>query len=316
MKHQNFASFLTDTPSHEINNTLLVNADCFNWLEQIPSESIHAVVTDPPYGVKEYELEQLQKKANGSGGTWRIPPDFDGSKRAPLPRFTALSTREIEILRDFFSHWSELILRVLKPGGHLFIASNAYLSQIVFSAVAASGIEFRGEVIRLVRTMRGGDRPKNAEAEYDGVCTLPRGCYEPWGLFRKPMPPKMTVKDCLDKFQTGGLRRMTDGKPFNDVIESTRTPKKEKEIANHPSLKPQSFLRQIVYASLPLGEGLVLDPFMGSGSTIAAAASHGYSAIGVERHQEYYQLSIDAIPKLRDLPITLPGITQLTLPLE
>jgi len=198
----------------------------------------------------------------------------------------------------------------------LFIASNAYLSQIVFSAVAASGIEFRGEIIRLVRTMRGGDRPKNAEAEYDGVCTLPRGCYEPWGLFRKPMPPKMTVKDCLDKFQTGGLRRMTDGKPFNDVIESTRTPKKEKEIANHPSLKPQSFLRQIVYASLPLGEGLVLDPFMGSGSTIAAAASHGYSAIGVERHQEYYQLSIDAIPKLRDLPITLPGITQLTLPLK
>ncbi|GAB4287517.1 MAG: hypothetical protein Fur0025_21030 [Oscillatoriaceae cyanobacterium] len=48
------------------------------------------------------------------------------------------------------------------------------------------------------------------------------------------------------------------GNPFNDVIFSERTPKQEREIANHPSLKPQSFLRQVVYAALPLGEGILL----------------------------------------------------------
>jgi hypothetical protein len=37
------------------------------------------------------------------------------------------------------------------------------------------------------------------------------------------------------------------------------TPQKEREIANHPSLKPQSFLRQVVYAALPLGEGVIVD---------------------------------------------------------
>ncbi len=72
-------------------------------------------------------------------------------------------------------------------------------------------------------------------------------------------------------------------------------------MAEHPSLKPQSFLRQIVHASLPLGAGIVLDPFMGSGSTIAAAEAIGYSAIGVEKCREYYSMSLQAIPSLSSL---------------
>jgi site-specific DNA-methyltransferase (adenine-specific) len=60
-------------------------------------------------------------------------------------------------------------------------------------------------------------------------------------------------------------------------------------------------LRQIVYASLPLGEGIVLDPFMGSGSTVAAAEAVGYSCIGIERHEEYYTMSRQAIPALAHL---------------
>ena len=162
-------------------------------------------------------------------------------------------------------------------------------------------MEFRGQVIRLVRTLRGGDRPKNAEEEFPDVCTLPRGGYEPWGIFRKPLPEGMRVSDCLRKYQTGGLRRKPNGAPFEDVIDSERTPQQEREIADHPSLKPQSFLRQIVYASLPLGEGIVVDPFMGSGSTVAAAEAIGYSCIGVERHPEYYAMSIRAIPLLSGL---------------
>jgi site-specific DNA-methyltransferase (adenine-specific) len=108
----------------------------------------------------------------------------------------------------------------------------------------------------------------------------------------------MKVSDCLKTFQTGGLRRKPDGTPFEDVIENERTPQKEREIADHPSLKPQSFLRQIVYAALPLGEGIILDPFMGSGSTIAAAEAVGYSCIGIERYEKYYKMALNAIPKL------------------
>src|SRR5262249_50912302 len=184
----------------------------------------------------------------------------------------------------FFAEWAKVVLHALRPGGHVFIASNTFLSQLVFSALIDGGLEFRGQLIRLVRTLRGGDRPKNAEQEFPGVSSMARGCYEPWGILRKPMPPKMKVSDCLREFQTGGLRRTRDNKPFNDVILSERTPRRERNIANHPSIKPQAFLRQIVYVALPLGEGIIADPFMGSGSTVAAAEAVGLPCIGVERH--------------------------------
>jgi site-specific DNA-methyltransferase (adenine-specific) len=293
--------FALDYESDLFTTSITIYADCFEWMRRIPTDSIHAIVTDPPYGVKEYDFDQLEKRTNGSGGIWRIPPSFDGHQRSPLPRFTALDAEERKRILAFFREWATLALRILRPGGHVFLASNAFLSQIVFGSIADAGFEFRGQIIRLVQTLRGGDRPKNAEQEYPDVCSMPRGCYEPWGLFRKPLLNGMRVSDCLKKFQTGGLRRKPDGAPFEDVISSERTSQRERNIADHPSLKPQSFLRQIVYASLPLGEGIVVDTFMGSGSTVAATEALGYSAIGVERVKEYYAMSQKAIPALAKL---------------
>lgn len=276
----------------------IVHADCFEWLSRLPENALHAVVTDPPYGVREYDDHELEKRASGKGGIWRLPPAFDGSVRAPLPRFTALDTKDRKRLSLFFAEWSRLTLRALRPGGHVLIATNAFIAALLYEALVQGGLEFRGQIIRQVRTMRGGDRPKNAEDEFPDVSSLPRGCYEPWGLFRKPIPAKMTVGECLRQFQTGGLRRLPNNNPFEDVIASERTPRLERDIANHPSLKPQSFMRQVVYAALPLGKGIIADPFMGSGSTIAAAEAMGLHAIGVERYLDYFSMAANAIPEL------------------
>ena len=284
--------------SHTFKQSLLVHADCFDWLERVPDNVLHAIVTDPPYGVKEYETNQLEKRSNGNGGVWRIPPKFDGNIRAPIPRFTALNNVDREAIRQFFLQWGRMAVRVLRPGGHVFLAANTFLSQIVFAAVVEEGLEYRGMIIREVRTLRGGDRPKNAEAEFQDVCSLPRGCYEPWGLFRKALPRGMTVSDCLREYQTGGLRRKLDGRPFEDVIRNERTPRRERNIADHPSLKPQTFLRKMVYAALPLGEGVIVDPFMGSGSTVAAAEAMNLACIGVERHTRYFDMAVNAVPRL------------------
>lgn len=298
-----------DFPNSQIGSSQLIRADCFEWLERVPSDTIHAVVTDPPYGVKEYERDQLIKRSNGKGGIWRIPPSFDGSNRQPLPRFTALCEAERALLREFFLKWGTLVLNALRPGGHVFIATNAFVSQLVFSALVESGLEFRGELIRLVRTLRGGDRPKNAEAEFSGVSSMAKGCYEPWGILRKPLLPGMRVSDCLRDFQTGGLRRYLNDKPFEDVIVSERTPRRERNIADHPSLKPQSLMRRLVFASLPLGEGIVVDPFAGAGSTVAAANAIGLNGIGIERDQEFFDMATKAVPRLSKL--RLPDIDPL-----
>lgn len=297
------APLALDYVSLALGRSRILHADCFEWLGRLPESSLHAIVTDPPYGVKEYGFDQIDKRANGNGGIWRIPPSFDGHTRSPLPRFTALNTKERKQIQQFFTEWARCAVHALRPGAHIFLATNAFLSQLVVGALIEGGLEFRGELIRLVRTFRGGDRPKNAEEEFPGVSSLPRACYEPWGILRKPMLPGMRVSDCLREFQTGGLRRTPDDKPFGDVIVSGRTSQREKEIASHPTLKPQSLMRQIVHACLPLGIGVVADCFMGSGSTIAAAEAIGYRAIGCERFADYFEMSREAIPQLATLKI-------------
>ncbi|MGE2495901.1 hypothetical protein ACMFBQ_22435 (plasmid) [Enterobacter hormaechei] len=143
--------------------------DAIEWLKRQKDNSIHAVVTDPPYGLVEYTKQQTEKLRAGKGGIWRKPPSFDGHKRAPLPRFTVLREEDLRNISLFFKELSSQVERVVVPGS--------------------------------------ADRP------------------------------------------------------FGDVIKSHPTPAHEKKIAPHPSLKPQNFMRQLVRAVLPLGEGIILDPF-------------------------------------------------------
>jgi len=125
--------------------------------------------------------------------------------------------------------------------------------------------------------------------------------FEPWIVLRHPLDGR--VQDNLRKWKTGGFRRPSPEKPFGDVIKSSPTPKAERQIAPHPSLKPQAFLRAIVRATLPLGQGIILDPFAGSGSTLAAANAIGYDSIGLEKDARYVALAQRAIPKLSGLTV-------------
>lgn len=287
--------------TYRLGKSLLVHDDCLHWLERQPTNSIHAVVTDPPYGLVEYSDKEQEKLRRGKGGVWRIPPSFDGSLRSPLPRFTTLTAGELDTLDRFFVEWGRRLLRVIVPGANVVVASNPLLSHRIASALAHAGLERRGELVRLVMTMRGGDRPKSAHLEFSGVSVMPRSMWEPWLLFRKPLDGR--VQDNLRRWRTGGFRRISDQRPFGDVIASSPTRPTERRLANHPSLKPQAFLRQVVLGVLPLGEGVVLDPFAGSGSTLAAAEAVGYASIGVERDAKYFAMAREAIPRLRSMAV-------------
>lgn len=60
-------------------------------------------------------------------------------------------------------------------------------------------------------------------------------------------------------------------------------------------------MRQLVRAALPLGTGIVLDPFMGGGSTVAAALAVGYDSIGIENDPAFFKIAERAIPRLAEL---------------
>lgn len=278
----------------------LYHSNCFDWLRECPPQSLHAVCTDPPYGLLEFTDKEVSKLRAGRGGVWRLPPVIGGSKRDPLPRFTVLNDRQKKSLAQFFHDWGKLLLPALVPGAHVCVAGHPIMQHLVQTALADVGLEVRTAIMRLYFSFRGGDRPKNAEREFPDVCVTPKGAYEPWMLFRKPIA-ETTVAANLRKWKTGGLRRLSPDKPLPDSIPSGRTPDREEAISDHPCLKPQHFMRIIVRSLLPLGEGTVLDPFMGSGSTIAAAEAIGYDAIGVELDDIYFQQAKRSIPRLTAL---------------
>jgi site-specific DNA-methyltransferase (adenine-specific) len=287
--------------SYDLGRARLVQADCFEWLRACEARTIQAIVTDPPYGLLEYSHTEQSKLRKRRGGVWRIPPSFDGHQRAPLPRFTILTAGDLQVMHDFFLEFGQLALRATVPGANIIVASNPLLDHVVASAMTAAGLEMRGSIIRLVMTMRGGDRPKNAHKEFADVSVMPRAMFEPWIVLRHPLDGR--AQDNLRKWRTGGFRRPSDQRPFGDVIQSSPTPKAERRIAPHPSLKPQAFLRALVRAALPLGEGVILDPFAGSGSTLAAANAIGYTSIGLEKDPQYVAMARSAVSKLSALQL-------------
>ena len=275
--------------------------DAFDWLKVREGNNIHAVVTDPPYGLIEYTPDQLLKRRSGSGGIWRVPRNFDGHRRSPMPRFTVLRRHHHEEISRFHNQLAALLLPVLVPGAHVFLASQNLLSHLVITEFLKAGFEMRGQVARIVRTLRGGDRPKGAHRDYPNLSVIPRSCWEPWLIFRKPCEGR--VKDNLAKWNTGALRRPRLDSPFCDLIQSFPANGIERKLAPHPSLKPQAFLRQLVWSALPCGEGTILDPFMGSGSVIAAADHLVMKSIGLEINREYFLMAKGAISKLSALEV-------------
>ncbi len=283
----------------------LYNSDAFDWLESQEANILHAIVTDPPYGLQEYTSKELSKMRKGKGGVWRIPPSFDGAKRRPQPRFTILNNDELNDIKNWFEKFGNATFRVLRPGAHVIIASNSLLFPYVAIGMKDSGFEFRGSVARLVRTLRGGDRPKNGHKEFNMVSSAPRSCWEPWLIFRKPF--KGTLVENLRKWETGGLQRISEETPFLDVLQSQRTPLNERRISDHPSLKPQSLMRYFAKAVLPLDRGTILDPFMGGGSTIAAAEYFGFESIGIEIDKIFFDIAKNGIPLLAKLDVRING---------
>ena len=274
--------------------------NCFEWLKEQPANSIEGVCTDPPFGIVEFLPHEIDKMRRGKGGVWRLPPTIGGSKRAPLPRFTTLSKKDLAHVYSYFKAFGEYLMPVLVPGAHIFLAGNPMLQHLVQRAMADAGFEVRGAVIRLYRGFRGGDRPKLAEKEFPEVCVTPRGTYEPWMLFRKPIQER-TVAMNLRKWGTGALRRVNIDQPLPDTIQSGKTPKIEESISKHPTLKPQHLLRILCRSLLPLGKGTILDPFCGSGSTIAACKAIGYRSIGIEIDDIYFSSLRGNIIQLSDL---------------
>ena len=281
----------------------LINGDSFLEINKLEDNSIHAVITDPPYGAIEFTASELEKLRSGSGGIWRLPPNIGNSKRNPLPRFSELTKKEKVGIQNYFEKLGMLLLPKIVPGGHIIMSSQVLVSARVQIGLEEAGFEYRGQIIRVYNTMRGGDRPKFAEKEMSTLQVSLRGGHEPWLVFRKPIPKGVLVKENIKAWGAGALSRISEDKPFVDVIYSSITPKKEKEISKHPTAKSQKLMRELVKLVSISKNCTILDPFMGSGATIAAAKYLGINSIGIEVDKVFFESARNSIDLLAEITV-------------
>jgi len=105
--------------------------DCLLWMDAQPECSIQAIVTDPPYGLREYTTEEKRKLRNKKGGVCGClrPSMVASQSSAPFHGSDRIGpTAATNVLHVLAGK----ALRILVPGGHLFIASSPLLSHLVY----------------------------------------------------------------------------------------------------------------------------------------------------------------------------------------
>lgn len=133
--------------------------------------------------------------------------------------------------------------------------------------------------------------------------------YKTTGVWHKtnPMPRNMNIHfvnstECWIYFINNGTSGTfnNNGKVMHDFLESSVCPSSEKKHGNHPTQKPLSILNTLITTLTNAGD-VVLDPFMGSGSTCVSSALNNRRYIGIELEQTYYQIANDRIVNLKEL---------------
>lgn len=133
--------------------------------------------------------------------------------------------------------------------------------------------------------------------------------YKTYGVWHKknPIPINMKIRfvgslECWAHW-VNGQRTGTfnaEGKPFHNFIETGLTPKSEKKHGKHSTQKPLSVMTWAT-SLLTNPEDLILDPFMGSGSTLVAAKLGGRKAVGVELDERYCEIAAKRAQEIESL---------------
>lgn len=249
-------------------NYIIYNNDCLLELSNMKENSLDSCVTDPPYG-----LQFMGKKWD-----YEVP--------------------SVEI-------WKE-VYRVLKPGAYLvsFFGSRTYHRGVI--NIEDAGFEIRDQLMWIY----GSGFPKNKKIE-GGLGVTLKPAHEPIVLARKPLSEKsvidnikvhgtgaMNIDSCRigDDFlkgQKSGFAKIGTFQTKNGTSGNPSSISKDRNTSyknDHPTVKPTELMRYLCRLITPKN-GIILDPFMGSGSTGKAAILENYSFIGIDLDKKYCDIA-------------------------
>jgi site-specific DNA-methyltransferase (adenine-specific) len=244
----------------------LYNEDAREGAARLADESIDLIVADPPYGLgKDY--------GNGSD-------DLRG-----------------DAYLDWTRSWVERYLPKLKPHGSLYIFLTWQHSPEVFCYLKTR-LAMVNEIIwdRRVPSMGGSTRKFSSVHDNIGFFVKGRDYHFDLDAVRIPYDPQ--TKKARTRSIFVGKKWLELGYNPKDVWSITRLHRQDPERADHPTQKPLELVERLVRVSAPVG-GLVVDPFMGSGTTAVAALRSGRCFVGFELNAGYFRTAEERIARAR-----------------
>jgi len=296
----------------------ILNNDSLEELLKLEDNSIDCVITDPPYFI-----DKLDNKWNSN----KVSNDSN-SHIKHLPKGMKFDKKQVKELYDFYLEISKILFNKLKPGGYFLSFSAPRLYHSIAMACEIGGFEIRDminwtytqsmpkgmSVNHIIEKMDLTSEEKTKlKKEYEGFKTpMIRSCFEPICVAMKPIGKLTFIKNEL-KFKTGLLdfnqkvgidndrvpANIITTEVFNEMYDKnfmvSKPSKKEKGTFNtHITVKPVALIEHLVKLFSKEGS-LVVDPFLGSGTTALACKNTGRRCIGIELNENYYKISLERL---------------------
>lgn len=231
--------------------------DALQGMARIPDNSIDLLIADPPYGLgKEY-----------------------GNDSDKLDAAAYLNWTE---------RWIDIALPKLKPNGSLYIFLTWRYSPEIFVMLKQRMIMLN-EIIwdRRVPSMGGSTRSFTSVHDTIGFFAKQKGHYFDLDAIRIPYDAE--TKKARSRSIFVGAKWLEIGYNPKDVWSVSRLHREHPERADHPTQKPLEIVERMIKASCP-PEGIVLDPFMGTGTTAVAAQRCSRDFVGFELNPVYCEI--------------------------
>ncbi|HHK5646334.1 DNA-methyltransferase [Serratia nevei] len=276
----------------------IIHGDALRKLREIPDESIHLIATDPPYFIDgmgdDWDKSRLEAKVRKAGvvGSLPVGMKFDPAQAKAFASFMEPITQEA--------------FRVLKPGGFFIAFSQARLYHRLAAVTEDAGFEIRDMLAwhyegqakafsmnHFIEKMRLDENEKESLKKRIGGRKTPqlKPQIEPMVLAQKPRIGTFVENWLAHETGLVDTTATLDGKFPGNVMTVPKPSKAEKGKGNeHLTVKPILLMEHLISLFSTQGQ-IVLDPFLGSGTTGVAAVRKGRSFIGIEIEREYVRIA-------------------------
>lgn len=289
----------------------VLQGDSLEIIKSIEDSSIHAIVSDIPYGISYDEWDVLHNNTNSAllGASEAQIKAGSVFKRRGKP-LNGWSEADKEISKEYqqwCEKWASDWYRVLKPGASVFIFAGRRMAHRCICAMEDSGFIFKDMISwskpqaphRAQRISVVYDRRKdtNNSKKWDGwrVGNL-RPIFEPILWFMKPYKIGGTIADNMIDFEVGAFNDSFWKRYVPDSSNTIKVQIDKSDHGLHPTQKPIELLKALI--GLTTSEGhIILDPFCGSGSTLVAAKELNRNFIGIEANPKYVSIANERLSK-------------------